>query len=72
MSAGIAAAMARAACKHPSAKSDTVSKEATRVLFVFKPQFLYTPKDFGGDFVDSITPVHRFIMQWAFPNNQCF
>ena len=69
MSAGIAAAMVRAACKHPRAQTDTASIEATRFFEAFQPQLLHTPEVFGADFVDSIAPVQRFIMQWTFPNN---
>ena len=35
----------------------------------FQPQLLLTPEAFGADFVDSIAPVHRFLMQWHSPIN---
>ena len=61
MSAGIVAAMVRAACKHQTAK-------VTKQFAFFQPQLLHTPDAFGADFVDSIALVHRFIMQWMPPN----
>jgi len=69
MSAGIAAAMVRAACKHPKAQTIVDIEEATKQFASFQPQLLHTPEAFGVDFVDSIAPVHRFIMQWSPPSN---
>ena len=69
MSAGIAAVMVRAACKHPKAQT-LEDKENTIKQFVpFQPQLLHTLEAFGADFVDSIVPTHRFIMQWSPPSN---
>ena len=69
MSAGIAAVMVRAACKHPKAQTIVDIEEATKQFAPFQPQLLHTPEAFGGDFVDSVAPVHRFIMQWSPPSN---
>ena len=69
MSAGIAAAMVRAACKHQKAKVTADIEEATKQFAPFQPQLLHTPEVFGADFVDSIASVHRFIMQWSSLNN---
>ena len=69
MSAGIAAVMVRAACEHPKAQTIVDIEEATKQFASFQPQLLHTPEAFGADLVDSITPVHRFIMQWSPPSN---
>ena len=69
MSAGIAAAMVRAACKHPKVNTNEDIEEAVKQFADFQPQLLLTPEAFGADFVDSIAPVHRFIMQWHSPIN---
>ena len=69
MSAGIAAAMVRAACKHQEAQLVVDIEEVTKEFALFQPQLLHTPEAFGADVVDSIAPVHRFIMQWLPPNN---
>ena len=68
MSAGIAAAMVRAACKHQKAQVTADIEEATKQFAPFQPQLLHTPEVFGADVVDSIAPVHRCIMQWLPPN----
>ena len=64
MSAGIAAAMVRAACKHQKAQVAVDIEEVTKQFAPFQPQLLHTPEAFGADFVDSMAPVHRFMMQW--------
>ena len=69
MSAGIAAAMVRAVCKHQKAKVTADIEEATKPFALFHPQLLHTHEAFGVDFVDSIAPVHRFSMLWSPPNN---
>ena len=69
MSAGIAAAMVRAACKHPRAQTNEDIEAAISKFADFQPQLLLTPEAVGADFVDSIAPVHRFIMQWHSPIN---
>ena len=68
MSAKIAAAMVRVACKHPTAQTLVDIEEATKQFASFQPQLLHTLEAFGGDFVDSIVPVHRFCMLWSAPN----
>ena len=68
MSAGIAAAMVRAACKHPKVHTLEDTEEATKAFVPFQPQLLHIPEAFGADFVDSIAPIHRFIMQWSPPS----
>ena len=69
MSAGIAAAMVRAACKHPKAPTNEDVEEAVKHFADFQPQLLHTPEAFGAEIDDSIAPVHRFLMQWYSPNN---
>ena len=69
MSAGIAAAMVRAACKHQKAQVTADIEEATKQFTPFQQQLLHTPEAFGADFVDSIAPVHRFRMLWFATNN---
>ena len=69
MSAGIAAAMVKAACKHPRAKTNEDIEAAIKEFETFQPQLLQTPEAFGADFVDSIAPIHRFLMQWCSPSN---
>ena len=56
MSAGIAAAMVRAACKHPKVHTLEDTEEATKAFVPFQPQLLHIPEAFGADFVDSIAP----------------
>ena len=68
MSAGIAAAKVRAACKHQEAQITVDMEEVTKPFAPFQPQLLHTTEAFGADFVDSIALVHRFIMQWLPPN----
>ena len=68
MSAAIAAAMVRAACRHQKAKINIDIEEVTKQFEPFQPQLLYTFEAFGADFVDSIALVHRFIMEWLPPN----
>ena len=67
MSAGIASAMVRAACKHEQARSQDEDAAITKEFAPFQPQLLHTPEAVGADFVDSIAPVHRFIMEWMPP-----
>jgi hypothetical protein len=69
MNAGIASAMVRAACKHPRAQTNEDIEEAVKTFADFQSQLLLTPEAFGADFVDSIAPVHRFLMQWHSPIN---
>ena len=69
MNGGIAAAMVRAACKHPKVQTSEDTEEATKAFLPFQPQLLHVPEAFGADFVDSIAPIHRFIMQWSPPSN---
>ena len=69
MSAGIASAMVRAACKHPRAHTNEDIEEAIKTNADFQPQLLLTPEAFGADCIDSIAPVHRFLMQWHSPIN---
>ena len=69
MSAGIAAAMVRAACKHRKAQGTTDIEEAAKQFAPFEPQLLHTPEAFGRDFVDSIVLAHRFSMVWSAPSN---
>ena len=68
MSAGIAAAMVRAACKHQSVSTQVDAEDAMKQFAAFSPQLLHTPEGFGGDVVDSGAPVHSFVMQWSPPN----
>ena len=68
MSAGIAAAMVRAACKHQKAQVTGDIEEATKQFAPFQPQLLHTSEAFGADCVDSIAPVHRCCMLWSAPN----
>ena len=42
MSAGIAAAMVRAACKHPKVQTLQDREEATKAFVPFQPQLLHT------------------------------
>ena len=70
MGAGIAAAMVRAACKHPKANTKEDIEEAVKKFADYQPQLLQHPEAFGADFVDTIAPVHRFIMQRHSPNSQ--
>ena len=67
MSAGIAAAMVRAACKHQSILTQADAEEAME-QFALSLQFLHTHDAFGADLVDSIAPVHRCVMQWSPPS----
>jgi hypothetical protein len=69
MSAGIASAMVRAACKHPRAHTNEDLEAAISTFADFQPHLLLTPEAFGAYFVDSIAPVHRFLMQWHSPIN---
>ena len=69
MSAGIAAAMVRAACKHQKVPGIVDVEEATKQFAPFQPQLLHSPEVFGADFVHSIAPVHRCLMQWL-PQNK--
>ena len=59
----------RAECKHPKAQTLEDKEEATKQFVPFQQQLLHTPEAFGADFVDSIAPIHRFIMQWSPPSN---
>ena len=68
MSAGIASATGRAACKHQSIPPQADTEEDLEQFVHFSPQPLHTPETFGADFADSIAPVHRFLMQWSPPN----
>ena len=67
MSAGIAGAMVRAACKHQSILTQADAEEVMEQFAPFSSQLLNTPEALGADFVDSIAPVHRFLMQWSPP-----
>ena len=67
MSAGIAAAMVRALCKHQKVPGIVDVEEATKQFAPFQPELLHSPEAFGADFVDSIAPVHRLLMQWLPP-----
>ena len=58
MSSGIAAAMMRAACKHPSIPTQVDQDEAMEQFGPFSVQLLHTPEAFSDDCVDSIAPVH--------------
>ena len=68
MSAGIAAAMVRAACKHQKAQLTVDIEEVTKQLAPFQPQLLHTPEAFGSYLIDSIALVQRFIMERLPPN----
>ena len=68
MSAGIAAAMVRAACKHHSIPTLTDAEEVMEQVAFYSFQLLHTPEVVGVDFVDSIAPVHICLMQWTQPN----
>ena len=68
MSVGIAAAMVRAACKRQKVPGIQDLQEATKQFAPFQPQLLHCLEAFGADFIDSIAPVHRFLMQWLPPN----
>ena len=67
MSAGIAAAIVRAVCKHQQAQIAVDMEEVTK-QFAFSAAASTHPEAFEADVVDSIAPVHRFIMQWSLPN----
>ena len=69
MSAGIAAAMVRAACKHQKAQVIVDIEKATKQFAPFQPQLLHTPEAFGVDFVDSIALMHKFNKLWSAPTN---
>ena len=58
MSAGIAAAMVRAACKHQSILTQADAEEAMDQFAPFSPQLLHIFEAFGSDLVDSIAPAH--------------
>ena len=60
--------MVSAACKHQRAQIVVDLDEVTKQLAPFQPQLLHTPEAVGADFVDSIAPVHRFIMEWVPPD----
>ena len=68
MSAGIADAMVRAACKYPSIPTQVDPDEAMEHFAPFSFELLHTTEAFGADFVDSIAPVHNLLMQWSPPN----
>ena len=59
MSAGIAAAIVGAACKHPSVVSKVDAEEAPVLFVPFRPQLLHSLEIVGVDFVDSVVLVHR-------------
>ena len=63
MSAGIAAAMVRAACKHQKVPGIADLKEATKQFVHFQPQFLHLLEFVGVDSVDSIAQILSFVMQ---------
>ena len=52
MSAGIAAAMVRAVCKHQSIQTQVVPEEVMEFVFPFSFQLLQTREAFGAEFVD--------------------
>lgn len=68
MSAGIAAAMVRAVCKHQSIPTQADAEEAMEQFVAFLFQLLHIPEAFGADSIDSIAPVQRCLMQWSPPN----
>ena len=61
MSAGIAAAMIRAVCKHRNILTQVDPEEAIAFYGLFSPMCLHTLEAFF-DVVDSIVPVHRFVI----------
>ena len=68
MSAGIAVAMVRAVCKYQSIPTHVDADEAMEQFAPFSFQLLHTLEAFGVEFVDSIAPVYRCLMQWSPPN----
>ena len=58
MSAGIAVAMVRAACKYQTIPTQVDADEAMEQFALFSFQLLQTPEAFGADSADSIAPVH--------------
>ena len=68
-SAGIAAAMVRAACKHQSIQSQVIPQKALDLFALFFPKCLQFPDVFGGDFLGSI---HQFIDSTCNGRHQIF